>query len=235
MTQTPLPFHLTPRLLAVANLVRPGVCLADIGTDHAYLPAYLLHQNSIAFAFACDINEGPLNSAKTTLQGLGCPQKWQTVLAPGLAGVDPNLVDDIVIAGMGFDEMEGILTAGKAFATPHHHFVLQPMSGIHKVRQFLAKTGYVIQKEVAVTDRGHLYSVLDVTYDGACRTLTPAQSWCGAHLQQKDAQSVAYMQARIAAAKRVISGLLAAKQLDDAQQARLLWMQQVLEELAPFA
>ena len=97
------------RLLAVASLVSDGAYLADVGTDHAYLPIYLAEQGKISRAVASDIHKGPLESAEKNIREAGFSDRIHTVLTDGLQGLEPYPVTDIVIAGMGGLMIKGIL------------------------------------------------------------------------------------------------------------------------------
>ena len=108
---------LDARLLAVASMVRKGAYLADVGTDHAYLPVYLAEENIIAGAVASDIHKGPLESADKNIREAGFSDKIQTLLTDGLQGVEKYPVTDIAIAGMGGLMIRNILE--KAHELPY--------------------------------------------------------------------------------------------------------------------
>ena len=93
--------ELSPRLQTVADLVRPGARVADVGTDHAYLPAALLLEGRIPFAIAADLRQGPLERARATVREYGLTGKAAFRLCDGLRGIRPDEVDAIAIAGMG--------------------------------------------------------------------------------------------------------------------------------------
>ena len=103
--------ELTPRLRTAADLVPAGARLADIGTDHAYLPAALLLEGKIPFAIAADLRHGPLLRAKETARQYGCQEKMAFRLCDGLRGIRPEETDAVVIAGMGGETIAQILQA----------------------------------------------------------------------------------------------------------------------------
>ena len=89
------------RLMSVASLVRKGSTVVDVGTDHAYVVAYLIENGIIENAIASDINKGPLENARQTLIDCGISEKTELILSDGLMSVPENSADDIVVAGMG--------------------------------------------------------------------------------------------------------------------------------------
>ena len=117
---------LQPRLQAIADLVPQGSRIADVGTDHGYLPIYLLQRNRISCAIATDIRPGPLEHGKRTAREWGREHQISFRLCDGLAEVSPQEVDTVVIAGMGGETIAAILDA-----VPWCHekeLLLQPMS-----------------------------------------------------------------------------------------------------------
>ena len=120
------PLDLTPRLAAVAAQVPPGARLADVGTDHAYLPVWLLLAGRIVGAVATDVNQGPLQRGQETAQRYGVAHRMDFRRCDGLAALSPGEVDAVVIAGMGGDLMVHILSA--APWTRDVKLILQPMS-----------------------------------------------------------------------------------------------------------
>ena len=101
--------QLTPRLRAVANMVPAGARLADVGTDHAYLPACLLQEGVLQRAVVSDLRRGPLDRARATAERYSLTERMDFRLCDGLSGIDPDEVDAIVIAGMGGETIAAIL------------------------------------------------------------------------------------------------------------------------------
>lgn len=150
---------LTPRLLAVAELVSPCRVLADIGTDHAHLPIYMVQKGLCRRAFACDVNEGPLQRAVSAVERYGLEGFISPVCSDGLRGV-PEEYDAAVIAGMGGDLIARIL-----YEHPPRHaekLVLQPMTKPEVLRRFLFRHGYSVLRELAVCEGEKRYIVFDV-------------------------------------------------------------------------
>ena len=153
--------ELSPRLEMTASLVPSGARLADVGTDHAYLPAALLLEGRIPSAIASDLRRGPLERARETAAAFDLKEKISFRLCDGLSGVGPEEVDAIVIAGMGGETIAAILAAAPWTADGKHRLLLQPMTRAWELRAFLADNGYAITREALVRDRGTLYPVME--------------------------------------------------------------------------
>lgn len=171
--------ELTLRLQAVADWVPNGARLADVGTDHAYLPAWLVQNGRIAAAIASDLREGPLKKAGETCRRFGV-ESIDLRLCNGLAGISPEEADTIVIAGMGGENIAAILEAAPWTADGKHTLILQPMSRVEVLRSFLADHGYAIRREAVIPERDTLYPLMLVT--AGKMTLSPGQIYGGAEL-----------------------------------------------------
>ena len=172
--------ELTPRLGQIAAWIRPGAHLADVGTDHAYLPVWLTLQGRVASAIASDLRLGPLDRARQTGRRYGVEGRITYRLGNGLAAVRPEECDTIVIAGMGGENIAQILARAPWTADGGHTLLLQPQSRAEVLRAFLAEHGYAIRREALVRDRGFLYPVMEA---GAGEMhLTLGQQWGGADL-----------------------------------------------------
>lgn len=134
--------ELSRRLYAVASLVTEGASVADIGTDHGYIPIYLVQKQIASKVIALDINGGPLERAKMHIIGHNLKGKIETRLSDGLQAVEPGEVDTIIAAGMGGGLIIRILEEGREVVDQLKACVLQPQSEIWKVRKFLAGSGH---------------------------------------------------------------------------------------------
>ncbi len=157
---------LDKRLACVASLVRPGRVLADIGTDHAYLPVHLVGAGVCPRAIASDIGEGPLAAALHTVQVAGLEDKIACRLGDGLSTVAPGEVEDIAIAGMGGETIAAILAASDWVRDERLRLILQPMSRAEELRRWLLWNGFAILEEHLVRDKHHLYPVMTAEYTG---------------------------------------------------------------------
>ena len=129
--------QLTPRLRAVANMVPAGARLADVGTDHAYLPACLLQEGVLQRAVVSDLRRGPLDRARATAERYSLTERMDFRLCDGLSGIDPDEVDAIVIAGMGGETIAAILEAAPWTVKGEYLLLLQPKTMQHILRPWL--------------------------------------------------------------------------------------------------
>lgn len=177
---------LTPRLGLIADLIskaparsggdaantrpkdlglnRAYSCVADIGTDHAYLPVYLCKTGAAINAIASDIRPGPIERAKATIMSYGAQNTVETRLGGGLSTIEPGEADAIVIAGMGGLMIAEILDADILTASRAKRLILQPMSSIPELRLYLRRNGFNILAERLAKEERKLYVVMDVTY-----------------------------------------------------------------------
>lgn len=158
---------LDARLQAVAAQIRHGSRMADIGTDHAYLPVHLVSAGICPSAIASDLREGPLAAAARTVSAAGLSDRIDLRLADGLAAIAPDEAEDVAIAGMGGETIVAILQAAASWRTPHHRFVLQPMTRAEDLRAWLLHHGFAIEQERLVIDGRHLYPVMTAAYTAA--------------------------------------------------------------------
>ena len=154
------------RLMTAAALVTQGYTLADVGTDHGYIPIYLLQQEKIPSAIAMDINEGPLERAKEHIALYGLQAYIQTRLSDGVAALKPGEVEAVLIAGMGGGLVMHILQDGEQVCRTAKELILQPQSEIERVREFLREEGYTILAEDMVYEDGKFYPMMKVQYQG---------------------------------------------------------------------
>ncbi|MGO2083152.1 tRNA (adenine(22)-N(1))-methyltransferase [Vagococcus sp.] len=155
--------HLSRRLALVAKEVHEGAIVADIGSDHAYLPAYLITHQSIKHAIAGEVVEGPFNSAKTLVEDLGLTDKIDVRLGDGLDVINPeDDVTTITICGMGGGLIRDILARGLANkkVTGQERLVLQPNVGEELLRRFLNEQGYRIIKELILEENKKFYEII---------------------------------------------------------------------------
>ena len=172
---------LDPRLAAAAAFVTPGAVVADVGTDHAYLPLYLLESGTARFAVASDINRGPLERAKRNAETAGMTDRMRFVLADGLTGLDPERdgVDHILICGMGGELIARILDGSDYVRKPGVRLILGPMSSPEELRLDLAENGFRIRAEKLAESAGKRYAVMLAEYDGNRRTFTSCELLLG--------------------------------------------------------
>ena len=152
--------QLTPRLEAIARKVTYKATVADIGTDHAYIPIYLVENNVTNIVYACDINQGPINMANKQIEKYGYTKEITTMLGPGLDPIVGMDVENIIIAGMGGILIKGIIEANKETALNAHRLILQPMIAQEELRQYLIQNGFqIIEEDLAQEDR-RIYQII---------------------------------------------------------------------------
>ena len=155
---------LSKRLQTIADFVKKNSVVADIGTDHAHIPIYLIKNNIIDKAYACDINKGPLEKAKENIENFGVSENIVLRLSNGLDKMSSQAVDTIIIAGMGGELIIDILNRGKAFFDKKNTFILSPHTKTDEVRDYLIRKGFKILKEDMCIDEGKFYTVMEGRY-----------------------------------------------------------------------
>lgn len=158
--------HLTPRLRTIMAQIPAGARLADIGTDHALIPAALLRRGIIQTAIASDIRQGPLDSAARTAQQFGLDGQISLRLGAGMCTIRPDEADTIVIAGMGGETIAQILEDDRWALDGAYLLLLQPMTAQPFLRQYLAAHGGTIEKESLCREGKRMYTVLTVRGGG---------------------------------------------------------------------
>ena len=141
------------RLELIASLVKDGVGVADVGTDHAYIPIMLRRSGYKGNIIAGDINECPLEKARQSLESAGLSYSVELVLCDGLSGVDSSKVDTVIVAGMGGDTITGILDRGlydmpEWASRSDYKLILQPATKPEILRFWLVNNGFIITSEM---------------------------------------------------------------------------------------
>ncbi len=157
---------LDDRLSAVAGLVRNGKRVADIGTDHGYLVAYLVENGMCPSGIAADLRKGPLENARQTVIQQGLTDKIELILSDGLENIPENSCDDIVIAGMGGNLIAEILEKAPWVKSENINIVAQPMTHAEVLRQWFIDNGFTINKEKTATDGKRYYCIISAGYTG---------------------------------------------------------------------
>lgn len=170
--------NLDARLSAVASMIRDGVTLYDIGSDHAYLPVSLLLDGKIPFAYICDVARGPLSKADETVKAYCVGEKCRLCLSDGMKSVDVIPPCDISIAGMGGELIASIIDACPDVKDPEIRLVLQPMTRGEELRRYLSENGFEILHENTVFE-GKYYTVISCRYTGNKYGLSPSELLLG--------------------------------------------------------
>ena len=210
--------ELSPRLQLLADWVPQDVRLADVGTDHAYLPVWLALHGRVTSAIASDLRKGPLERARETGRMYGA-EGVDFRLGNGLNTVRPHEADTIVIAGMGGENIASILAAAPWTADGRHTLLLSPHTRAEELRRFLMDHGYAIRREALVRDRGTLYPVMEA---GAGEmVLTEGQLWGGAMLLH-DPLGDRYLIEKIIRLMGAVAGKRRSERPEDRRQADAL-------------
>lgn len=152
--------ELSKRLMAVSDFVEEDT-IADIGTDHGYVPIFLVEQGRVRHAIACDVKKGPLQKAKENIAAHGLQEQIETRLGSGFAPLAPGEAKTVVMAGMGGMLMVSLLEEAKEVLAQTHQLVLQPQLDIDQVRRALHRLGFFIQAEEMVLEEGKFYTILN--------------------------------------------------------------------------
>lgn len=201
---------LPPRLQAVSEWASPCRLLADVGTDHAHLPAYMILNGLCDAAYACDINEGPLLRARTCVEKYGLSDRIRLCRSDGLRDV-PDDFDALVIAGMGGDLIARILSDVPPLVG--RKILLQPMTKPEVLRRYLSHHSYHIGRERAVTEGERRYVIFDVSYREDCTPLSEAEC----HIPQSlhcNADALDYFEKLLNSHQRRLLGLTRAETED---------------------
>ena len=164
--------QLSQRLSSVASMVTAGNCLADVGTDHGYVPIYLYERKIIPHAIAMDVNKGPLERAALHIAESGMKEAIETRLSDGLTALKPGEADSVVVAGMGGPLIIRILSAHPEITESLKELILQPQSEISEVRIWLYEQGYEIVEEHMVFEDGKYYPMFKAVKNLEAKKLT---------------------------------------------------------------
>ena len=157
---------LTDRLLKIASLVTEGKRVADIGTDHGYIPVYLLNQGKVPYAILADVNKGPLENARGEVRYNKLLDKVDLRLGSGIEVLEKGEVDEVIIAGMGGILISELLEAKLEVAHSVDKLILQPMQAQNELRKYLLNNGFEILDEVLVKEDFRIYEIIITKYSG---------------------------------------------------------------------
>lgn len=213
------------RLAACAEFVSEGGTVCDVGTDHAYLAAFLVSSGKCPTAIAADINEGPLEAARQTLDKFGLSDKVRVIQSDGLDGIPPEGVTDIVIAGMGAELICEILSRAE-WIKKGARLILQPMTRTTTLRKWLYSNGFRISREKAVACERFHYAVILAEYCGEIREVDDVFSIVG-ELDFSDKTAREYAEKQIARLQKEYQGL----QRSDSASERAAKLKKISEEI----
>lgn len=190
-------FKISNRLKKCADMVSGNSKIADIGTDHAYIPIYLLLQKKISHAIACDIGEGPLKNAEKNIKNYGLENDIEARLSDGFSNIKENEADEILIAGMGGNMISNILNNCPWKNKHEKRFILNPMKYEEKLHEFLFSNGYEIRNEIAVKCCGKSYLIIDTRFTGKKYDPLPHELYIGKLEKNLDENAFALIRKQI--------------------------------------
>lgn len=208
-------FSTDERLSLCASFVREGTRLADIGTDHGYLPIGLAAEGKIESAVAADIREKPLKSAERNIEKFGV-KNVKTVLSDGLKEISPEDAYDIVIAGMGGELIASIIENAPWLCEGNRRLILQPMTRADSLRSFLCANGFNIIAEKACVCSKKVYSVIVSEYDGKRRECPADFKYLGLLINESGLERDLYIESVERKLKKKINGLKQSGRLEEA-------------------
>lgn len=219
---------ISKRLLCCASMVTPGSRVADIGTDHGYLGIYLLQSGAARHVIACDLRKDPLENARRNAKLFGVDGEMELRLSDGLEKIRPDEVDTVVMAGMGGDLIQKILSQCPWRKREGLQFILQPQSAGNVLRRWLCEDGFEIQREEPVQDGHFLYTVMDIR-QGEPAPLTPGTEYASPALLASGSPLVGNYLARVEnALQETVRGLTNAEKQ---RPERLAYFGQALLEI----
>ena len=203
---------LDKRLLSCADYVRAGAVFADIGTDHGYLPLFLLKEGRIERAYLCDVNEGPLSSAERNARAEGISHKCEFILADGASALLDKGITDYAICGMGGELIARIIEDAPHLKVAGTRLILQPMTKQEHLRRYLASVGFSTLGERFSFDSGKYYVTILAEYTGECREISESEAELGlesAHSADR-AEYLGFLEGKMKAARKALVGKSAA-------------------------
>lgn len=219
---------ISKRLLCCASMVQSGSRVADIGTDHGYLGIYLLQSGAARHVIACDLRKDPLENARRNAKLFGVDGEMKLRLSDGLEKILPDEVDTVVMAGMGGDLIQKILSQCPWRKREGLQFILQPQSAGNVLRRWLCEDGFEIQREEPVQDGHFLYTVMDIR-QGEPAPLTPGTEYASPALLASGSPLVGNYLARVEnALQETVRGLTNAEKQ---RPERLAYFGQALLEI----
>lgn len=218
------------RLKQIASLVDDQARIADIGTDHAYLPIELVKDAKISFAIASDIAQGPLNNAKKDILAAGLVNQIETRLGSGLLTIHPeDKIDTVVMAGMGGTLMVNLLNASP---TQYPTLILEPNVGEANVRLWLMNNNYRILAEKIIETAGHIYEIIKAVKSTTAVPLTEIEINFGPVLMQNK-NKIFYKKwsNQLLFQQKLLHNLKKAKVIDDLKVKQVTKLIMMIEEM----
>lgn len=201
--------------MSLVNMIDAGTkTIIDVGTDHAYLPIYLVKNNIVESAIALDCLEGPIANAEKNIKKYGVEDRVKARISDGLSQTTEKDADVIVIAGMGSENIINILKDAKWVKSNKKTLILQPMTKDHLLREYLINNLFVTLKETTVLDSGKVYVAIKARYSGslvnkACTKNQIIYPYIGTLLESKEItkETEQYIKMQINKLNKILSGI----------------------------
>ena len=225
--------NISPRLLSAADFVRQDAILADIGTDHAYLPLFLLGAGRIKRAFCSDINEGPLATARANAAEQGLSDKIEFTLADGADALAGKGVTDYAICGMGGELIADIIARAREMRDPDVRLILQPMTKRGELVGYLYSHGFAVECESYSSDAGKHYVTLLCRFVGECREIDEYAAEFGTSTTpcKNIKAKKAYLCSRLAIYQKRLLGVSRSKNGGTDYSAHVAYIEKLIEEI----
>lgn len=227
--------ELKGRLKAIAGEVQTCDIVSDIGTDHAYIPIYLVGNRICRKAIATDVREGPIRIAQKNINEHRLENLIETRVGDGLIPIRPEEIDTVIIAGMGGLLIRDILEESMDKARKATRLILQPMNAIEVVREWLYKNGFQISSEILAGEGNKIYNIMSARWTGEPTEKDQVYYYIGEKLiERKDPLLEKYINRKIRQFDSIISGMeLSEKRGHEASCYRYLRdsMKDILEKL----
>ena len=213
---------LSARLLSALPYLKKGGAVIDVGTDHAYLPIYLVGQHISSRALACDINRGPIESAERNIAAAHLTKKIDTLCTDGLHGAENFDADDILIFGMGGELIIRILSEAPWIKNANIGLVLQPMTRAHLLRRWLLENGFEIVGET-ITLEDRYYQTIAARYCGKVEEYTEEELLLGRlNIQNQAPHLAGFIEHEIGVWEAILRGKSRAIDADTRDEERVL-------------
>lgn len=228
--------RLSRRLETVISFVETGSKIADVGTDHGYVPIALVERGIASRGVAMDVRVGPLERAKEHIGQHGMEQMIETRLSDGVEKLEAGEADTVIAAGMGGELVIHILEDGKRLWDDVRHWILSPQSEIEKVRSFFGENGFLIDREDMVEEDGKYYTVMDVIR-GRMGKLEPWELLYGSCLVR---EKHPVLREFLVKERKSLEGILEGLKGQDGESAKrragelrqkILWAERALQEM----
>lgn len=198
---------LSPRLLGIATFVKNHSIVADIGTDHGYIPAYLIEKNISKKVIANDISKGSLKKAEEIIEELGYKRNIETRLGNGLEVLKPFEVDTVIIAGMGGPLIIDIIKSNVQIAETINNFILQPMIAADELRRYLYNNNFKIIDEKIIKEGDKHYEIIYAKHGKDCIEDEIYYELSKILVDKRDLQMKEYIQYKIKKTENILEKL----------------------------